>query len=268
VRGEHGELIDKSDPVGFAAELPPRTASIVTDLTKHQWQDNGWMERRQHTNWLEKPISVYEFHLGSWKRDLEPHNGWIDIARWHTSWSRIARRCITRILSCCRQRASLHGSWGYQRSATSPPPVAMARPKTSCISWITATTHNIGVILDWVPAHKSQGRPRLRGSDGSALYEHADPRQGEHPDWGTMIFNYGRTEVRNFLLSNALFWLDKYHIDGLRVDAVASDAVPRPTAARLASGCPTNTADARTSRHRPARDFNREGAHGRHPGVY
>jgi 1,4-alpha-glucan branching enzyme len=267
VRGEHGELIDKSDPVGFAAELPPRTASIVTDLTKHQWQDGAWMERRRHTNWLEKPISVYEVHLGSWKRDWNRHNGWIDY-----------RTLAHDLVAYCQEMNYTHlellpvsehpytGSWGYQTVGYFAATSRYGSPEDFMYFVDHCHKHNIGVILDWVPAHYPKDAHGLRRFDGSALYEHADPRQGEHPDWGTMIFNYGRTEVRNFLLSNALFWLDKYHIDGLRVDAVAS--MLYLDYSRKAGEWIPNQYGGRENI--PAidllRDFNRE-AHARHPGV-
>ena len=267
VRGEHGELIDKSDPVGFAAELPPRTASIVTDLTKHQWRDGDWMERRRHTNWLERPISVYECHLGSWKRDWNRHNGWIDY-----------RTLAHELVAYCQEMHYTHiellpvsehpytGSWGYQTVGYFAATSRYGSPEDFMYFVDHCHQHGIGVILDWVPAHFPKDAHGLRRFDGSALYEHADPRQGEHPDWGTMIFNYGRTEVRNFLLSNALFWLDKYHIDGLRVDAVAS--MLYLDYSRKAGEWIPNQYGGRENIDaiNLLRDFNRE-AHGRHPGV-
>jgi 1,4-alpha-glucan branching enzyme len=223
VRSRHGEVIDKSDPVGFAAELPPCTASIVTDLSVHQWNDAAWMERRRNTNWLEKPISVYEVHLGSWKCDRNRHHGWMDY-----------RTLAQELVAYCKEMNYTHlellpvsehpftGSWGYQTVGYFAATSRYGTPEDFMYFVDYCHQNDIGVILDWVPAHFPRDAHGLRQFDGSALYEHEDPRQGEHPDWGTMIFNYGRNEVRNFLLSNALFWLDKYHIDGLRVDAVAS----------------------------------------------
>jgi len=223
VRQRYGEIIDKSDPVGFAAELPPRTASIVSDLSAHQWHDQQWMERRKDVNWLERPVSIYEVHLGSWKRDWNRHNGWMDY-----------RTLAEELVAYCQEMKYTHiellpvsehpytGSWGYQTVGYFAVTSRYGSPQDFMYFVDYCHQNGIGVILDWVPAHFPKDGHGLRLFDGSALYEHEDPRQGEHPDWGTMIFNYGRNEVRNFLLSNALFWLDKYHIDGLRVDAVAS----------------------------------------------
>ena len=223
VRGQHGEVLDKSDPCGFAAELPPCTASIVTDLSQLHWHDQQWMERRASENQLEKPISIYEVHLGSWRRGANRHHGWLNY-----------RELAQQLVAYCQEMGYTHiellpvsehpysGSWGYQTVGYFAVTSRYGTPAD--FAWFVDYfhQHNIGVILDWVPAHYPRDGHGLRRFDGSALYEHEDPRKGEHPDWGTMIFNYGRCEVRNFLLSNALFWLDKYHIDGLRVDAVAS----------------------------------------------
>lgn len=214
---------DKYDPYGFAAEVPPRTAAIVTDLTQHKWADEQWMEQRASTDWLEKPISVYEVHLGSWKRtSTNP-----------TDWSNY-RDLAHQLVDYCKEMGFTHlelmpitehpftGSWGYQTTGYFAATSRYGTPEDFMYFVDYCHQNGIGVLLDWVPAHFPKDDHGLRQFDGSALYEHADPRQGEHPDWGTMIFNYGRNEVKNFLLSNALFWLDKYHIDGLRVDAVAS----------------------------------------------
>lgn len=223
VKTRWGETVDKTDPHGFAQELPPRTASIVTDLTTHGWNDQQWMERRAAGNPLEQPISVYEVHLGSWKRDHERHNGWLNY-----------RDLAHQLVAYCQEMGYTHlellpvsehpftGSWGYQTVGYFAITSRYGTPEDFMYFVDYCHQHNIGVILDWVPAHFPKDGHGLRRFDGTALYEHEDPRKGEHPDWGTMIFNYGRNEVRNFLLSNALFLLDKYHIDGLRVDAVAS----------------------------------------------
>ncbi len=223
VRGQHGEVGDRSDPYGFAAELPPCTASIVTDLSELPWHDQEWMERRASSNVLEKPISIYEVHLGSWRRGANRHHGWLNY-----------RELAQQLVAYCQEMGYTHiellpvsehpfsGSWGYQTVGYFAVTSRYGTPADFAYFVDHCHRHNIGVILDWVPAHFPRDGHGLRRFDGSALYEHEDPRKGEHPDWGTMIFNYGRCEVRNFLLSNALFWLDKYHIDGLRVDAVAS----------------------------------------------
>ena len=223
VKTLQGEIIDKSDPFGFAAELPPRTASIVTDLSQHQWQDDAWMKRRAKTDWLQKPISVYEVHLGSWKVGGESEHGWLNY-----------RDLAHELVAYCQEFGFTHlellpvsehpfsGSWGYQTVGYFAATSRHGTPEDFMYFVDYCHQNDIGVIIDWVPAHFPKDGHGLRRFDGSALYEHEDPRQGEHPDWGTLIFNYGRNEVRNFLIANAIFWFDKYHIDGLRVDAVAS----------------------------------------------
>ena len=218
----HEGIVEKSDPYGFAAELPPRTASIVSDLDVHVWNDGGWLERRSTQDALAQPTSIYELHLGSWQRGAEsPH--WLNY-----------RELAHRLVEYCQKMGYTHvelmpisehpftGSWGYQTVGYFAVTSRYGTPQDFMYFVDYCHQHGLGVILDWVPAHFPRDAHGLRRFDGTPLYEHADPRQGEHPDWGTMIFNYGRCEVRNFLLANALFWLDKYHIDGLRVDAVAS----------------------------------------------
>ena len=219
----HGQMVDKSDPYGFAAEIPPLTASIVSDLNKFEWTDEDWLEQRTNRNPLNRPISVYEVHLGSWKRDGSGPTDWMDY-----------RKLAHELAKYCTEMGYTHveflpvsehpftGSWGYQTVGYFAVTSRYGSPEDFMFLVNHLHENGIGVILDWVPAHFPKDDHGLRRFDGTALYEHDDPRQGEHPDWGTLIFNYGRTEVRNFLLSNALFWLDKYHIDGLRVDAVAS----------------------------------------------
>lgn len=223
VKNPWGDTCDKSDPVGFAAELPPCTASIVADVNRYEWQDNEWMERRKAINQLEQPISIYEVHLGSWRRTHDRLHGWLSY-----------RDLAHQLVAYCQEMGHTHlelmpvsehpytGSWGYQTVGYFAATSRYGTPEDFMYFVDYCHQHNIGVILDWVPAHFPKDAHGLRRFDGSALYEHEDPRKGEHPDWGTMIFNYGRNEVRNFLVSNALFWFDKYHIDGLRVDAVAS----------------------------------------------
>jgi len=223
ILNEQGEWIDKSDPVGFAAELPPLTASIVTDPRTYQWQDDEWMEKRQQWNPLHSPMNTYEVHLGSWQKGPGRTNGWLD-------YKDLAKRLV----DYCHRMHFTHvelmpitehpftGSWGYQTVGYFAPTSRHGSPEDFMFFVDYMHQHGIGVILDWVPAHFPKDSHGLARFDGSALYEHADARQGEHPDWGTLIFNYGRNEVRNFLVANALFWLDYYHVDGLRVDAVAS----------------------------------------------
>jgi 1,4-alpha-glucan branching enzyme len=223
VKTKWGEVIDKSDPFGFAAELPPCTASIVTDLTQHQWKDQDWMARRAAANPLEKPLSVYECHLGSWRRDPSRMHGWLsyrDLA--HQLVDYVKEMNYTHIELLPISEHPYSGSWGYQTVGYFAATSRHGTPEDFMYFVDYCHQNDIGVIVDWVPAHFPKDGHGLRRFDGTAMFEHEDPRKGEHPDWGTMIFNYGRHEVRNFLLSNALFWMDKYHIDGLRVDAVAS----------------------------------------------
>ncbi|MBA2113869.1 1,4-alpha-glucan branching protein GlgB [Bremerella alba] len=220
---QDGRAVDKCDPYGFAAEVPPRTASVVADLSIHQWKDQEWMERRANEDQLSKPMSVYEVHLGSWQRDLEKDHGWFNY-----------RYLAHELVKYCQEQNHTHielmpvsehpftGSWGYQTVGYYAITSRYGSPEDFMYFVDYCHQHGLAVILDWVPAHFPKDDHGLRQFDGSALYEHADPRRGEHPDWGTLIFNYGRNEVRNFLVSNALFLYDKYHIDGLRVDAVAS----------------------------------------------
>lgn len=223
VKTADGRTVDKTDPYGYASEMPPRTASIVTDLDHHHWNDAEWMRNRREQNQLEKPISVYEVHLGSWRRTSEGTNGWKNY-----------RDLAHELVEYCLQQNYTHvelmpvsehpftGSWGYQTIGYFAATSRYGTPEDFMYFVDHFHQNGLGVILDWVPAHFPKDEFGLARYDGTALYEHEDPRKGEHPDWGTLIFNYGRNEVRNFLLSNAIYWLDKFHIDGLRVDAVAS----------------------------------------------
>ena len=218
-----GEVLEKADPFGFAAELPPRTASVVCDLDAYEWQDKTWMDRRAASDPLTKPISIYEVHLGSWKQDLNNVNGWMnyrDLA--HELVEYCLKMGYTHVELLPVSEHPYTASWGYQTVGYFAATSRYGSPQDLMYFVDYCHQNDIGVILDWVPAHFPRDAHGLRRFDGTPLYEHEDPRQGEHPDWGTMIFNYGRNEIRNFLVSNALFWLDYYHIDGLRVDAVAS----------------------------------------------
>ena len=220
---QHGEWMDKTDPVGFAAELPPLTASIVADITTHRWNDSDWMQQRAERDPLHSPMNVYEVHLGSWQKGPGRTHGWLD---YRDLAHRLADYCnrmnFTHVELMPVNEHPFSGSWGYQAVGYFAPTSRHGSPDDFMYFVDHLHQKGIGVLIDWVPAHFPKDGHGLARFDGSALYEHADPRQGEHPDWGTMIFNYGRNEVKNFLISNALFWLDKYHIDGLRVDAVAS----------------------------------------------
>lgn len=223
VKARGGNVVEKCDPYGFAAEVPPLTANIVADLDTYQWGDYHWMQQRHTRNALDAPISIYELHLGSWNRNHHGDNPWMNY-----------RDIAERLVKYCEMMGFTHvelmpvsehpftGSWGYQTVGYYAVTSRYGTPEDFQYFVDHLHQHNIGVLIDWVPAHFPKDGHGLDYFDGTALYEHADPRQGEHPDWGTKIFNYGRNEVRNFLTSNALFWLDKYHIDGLRVDAVAS----------------------------------------------
>ena len=217
-----GGTHSKSDPYGFQAELPPKTASVICDLSEYQWKDGDWIKQRSESNPLEKPVSIYEVHLGSWQTG-NGKNGWLNY-----------RELAHRLVEYCQELGFTHlelmpvsehpftGSWGYQTVGYFSVTSRYGTPEDFMYFVDYCHQHDIAVIIDWVPAHFPKDAHGLANFDGTALYEHSDPRQGEHPDWGTLIFNYGRNEVRNFLTANALFWFDKYHIDGIRVDAVAS----------------------------------------------
>jgi 1,4-alpha-glucan branching enzyme len=218
-----GTHADRTDPYGFAAEVPPRTASVVADLTSYRWQDGDWMADRASRNALAAPISIYEVHLGSWRRPGDDPQRWLtyaDLERELVPY--IVEMGFTHVEFLPPTEHPLSASWGYQTIGLFAATSRFGSPQ-AFMSLIDALHRaGIGVIIDWVPAHFPKDAHGLRRFDGTALYEHEDPRKGEHPDWGTLIFNYGRHEVANYLVSNAIFWLDRYHIDGLRVDAVAS----------------------------------------------
>jgi len=221
----NGYAVEKADPYAFAAELRPRTASKVWDITKYEWHDAQWMAERRHRNSLNAPISIYEVHLGSWMRAPQAGGdghflGYRDLG------VRLAEYCqqmgFTHIELLPVTEHPFDGSWGYQTIGYFAPTSRHGTPDDFMYFVDALHQRGIGVLLDWVPAHFPRDAHGLAYFDGTHLYEHADPRKGEHRDWGTLIFNYGRWEVRNFLVNSALFWLDRYHIDGLRVDAVAS----------------------------------------------
>ena len=214
--------MDKADPFAFTAEVPPETASVVCDLN-YSWNDSSWMDNRRQRNALGAPISIYEVHLGSWM--LAPE-GREDICSYRGLASRLVdhlgRLGFTHVEFLPIMEHPFYGSWGYQTSAYYAPTRRYGTPQHLMYLIDYLHQHGIGVILDWVPSHFVTDAHGLGYFDGTHLYEHDDPRQGIHPDWNSFIFNYGRSEVRSFLLSNAIFWLEKYHVDGLRVDAVAS----------------------------------------------
>ena len=216
-----GYRAEKSDPFGFFAELRPKTASIVCDIDTYQWSDNDWMEARAQQDQLTQPMNIYELHLGSWKR--KEGGGFLNYRELADELvPYMVEMGYTHLELLPVSEHPLDASWGYQVIGYFAPTSRYGTPADFMAFVDRFHQNNIAVILDWVPAHFPKDGHGLNYFDGTHLYSHEDPRQGEHPDWGTMIFNYARNEVRNFLLANALFWLKKYHIDGLRVDAVSS----------------------------------------------
>ena len=243
VKNWEGHIYEKSDPYGFHQEVRPKTASIVADLNQYEWQDDDWMEQRRNTEPLNQPISVYEIHLGSWmhaaaaeKPQLLSGEGepvavseWNEDARFLTYYE-----LVDKLIPYVKELGYTHiellpiaehpfdGSWGYQVTGYYAPTSRYGNPEDLMYFIDQCHQNGIGIIVDWVPGHFPKDGHGLAFFDGTHLYEHADPRQGEHKEWGTLVFNYSRNEVKNFLIANALFWFDKYHIDGIRVDAVAS----------------------------------------------
>jgi len=221
--GAGGKLFNKSDPLAFFSQHGPQTASITYDLDRYRWDDGEWMERRAAADVYHGPMSVYEAHLGSWKRRFEEENRfltYLELADELVDY--VAEMGYTHIELMPVSEFPYDGSWGYQVCGYFAPTSRFGTPDEFRAFVDRCHQRGIGVIVDWVPAHFPKDAHGLARFDGTALYEHADPRQGEHADWGTLIFNFGRNEVRNFLVGNALFWLEEFHIDGLRVDAVAS----------------------------------------------
>jgi 1,4-alpha-glucan branching enzyme len=215
--------LEKADPYAQAAELRPRTASIVADLDAYTWNDTAWLEARRGKDWTSCPILVYEVHLASWRRDPGQPDRFLtyrELAEQLPPY--VGEMGYTHIELLPISEHPLDMSWGYQVTGYFAPTSRFGTPQDFMYLIDRCHQAGLGVLIDWVPAHFPRDAHGLARFDGSHLYEHADPRQGEHPDWGTLVFNYGRNEVRTFLLSNALFWLDRYHVDGLRVDAVAS----------------------------------------------
>src|SRR5271166_2339992 len=218
----HGYQIDKGDPMGLWHEKPPRTASVVWELD-YQWSDREWMEKRAARNSLRAPISVYEVHLGSWMRVPEEHNRPLTYRETAPRLAEyVGRMGFTHVEFLPVMEHPFYGSWGYQTTGYFAPTARYGTPQDFMYLVDYLHQNGIAVILDWVPSHFPADEHGLAYFDGTHLFEHSDSRQGFHPDWKTLIFNYGRDEVRSFLLSSAIFWLDKYHADGLRVDAVAS----------------------------------------------
>ncbi|MGK7899891.1 MAG: 1,4-alpha-glucan branching enzyme [Hormoscilla sp.] len=244
VKNYEGHIYEKSDPYGFQQEVRPKTASIVTNLDSYSWHDDDWMERRRHTDVLKEPIAVYEVHLGSWMHaDAEQPAQLADgttepvvVVSDYKPYARFLtyRELAAKLIPYVKELGFTHielmpiaehpfdGSWGYQVTGYYASTSRYGTPQDFMYFVDQCHQNGIGVIVDWVPAHFPKDGHGLAFFDGSHLYEHADPRKGEHKEWGTLVFNYSRNEVRNFLVANVLFWFDKYHIDGIRVDAVAS----------------------------------------------
>ncbi|MCV3273156.1 1,4-alpha-glucan branching protein GlgB [Roseobacter sinensis] len=216
-------LPQKADPVGFGAEHPPRTGSVVRDIRDHAWGDEGWMGRRAALHRVDQPISIYEVHLGSWRRVPEEGNrplSYLEHAEQLVAY--VKDMGFTHIELMPISEFPFDGSWGYQPVGLFAPTIRHGTPAEFRAFIDAAHNADLGVILDWVPGHFPEDPHGLAKFDGTALYEHADPKEGFHPDWNTMVFNYGRAEVSNYLIANALYWLQEHHVDGLRVDAVAS----------------------------------------------
>jgi 1,4-alpha-glucan branching enzyme len=223
IKTKEGALLEKIDPFAFYAEVRPKTASKIYDISGYEWQDEEWIRAREAKNLKREPISIYECHLGSFMRNLEEGNRFMTYRELAPIIADYVKRLgYTHIELMPVTEHPLDISWGYQVTGYFAPTSRFGSPKDFMYFVDYMHENGIGVILDWVPAHFPKDAHGLAKFDGTCLYEHADPRQGEHKDWDTLIFNFGRNEVKNFLISSALFWIDKYHIDGLRVDAVAS----------------------------------------------
>ncbi|MDP2239810.1 MAG: 1,4-alpha-glucan branching protein GlgB [Burkholderiales bacterium] len=218
----HGYSADKGDPFAFSWEAPPATASRIWDLS-YQWHDDEWMQRRHAANALTAPMSIYEVHLGSWRRVPEENNRSLTYREMAEPLAQyVSEMGFTHVELMPITEHPFYGSWGYQTTGYFAPTARYGTPQDFMYLVDTLHRHGVGVILDWVPSHFPSDEHGLAYFDGTNLFEHTDPKQGYHPEWNSYIFNYGRNEVRAFLISSALFWYKHYHIDGIRVDAVAS----------------------------------------------
>jgi 1,4-alpha-glucan branching enzyme len=224
VRTAAGHLLEKADPYAQRFEVPPNTASIIWTSGRYEWGDSEWLrDRPSFGGWHERPMTIYEVHLGSWRRVPEQGNRYLTYRELADSLIPYVREMgYTHIELMPVMEHPFSGSWGYQVIGFFAPTSRFGTPDDFRYFVDQCHRHGVGVILDWVPGHFPKDQHGLAQFDGTSLYEHADPRKGEHMDWGTLIFNYGRNEVRTFLMSNALYWLEEFHVDGLRVDAVAS----------------------------------------------
>jgi 1,4-alpha-glucan branching enzyme len=219
--GPAGQLVLKSDPYGFYSEFRPNNASVVFNIDRYAWSDSAWLEARTSRDWLHAPMSIYEVHAGSWRKNSE--GKWLTYRELAAELIPYLKRMnYTHVEFMPLMEHPLDASWGYQTLGYYAATSRFGTPADLMYLIDRCHQEGIGVLLDWTPAHFPRDGHGLGLFDGTHLYEHADPRKGAHPDWGTLVFNYGRNEVQNYLLSNALFWVDKYHVDGLRVDAVAS----------------------------------------------
>ena len=235
IKARGGLTFLKSDPYGNAAELRPATASVVADLSGFDWTDEGWLVAREKQDTKKEPMYIYEMHLGSWKKpeDGRAFYNYRELAPMVADY--IKEMGYTHVELMPVMEHPLDASWGYQVIGYYAPTARYGSPKD--FMYFMMHEQGIGVTLDWVPAHFPRDVHGLSGFDGTCLYEHLDPRQGYHPHWGTLIYNYGRPEVKNFLIANALFWAKKYHADGIRMDAVAS------TERTMGNGWPIFTAE-------------------------
>lgn len=222
IRSPYGDVFLKADPYANSAQLRPETASVVTDLQGFEWNDKIWLRERKRGDTLKKPISIYEVHLGGWKRPEDGREFYNYKEYAHLLADYVKEMEYTHIELLPIMEHPYDPSWGYQVTGYYAPTARYGTPKDFMYFVNYMHEQGIGVILDWVPAHFPKDAFSLGRFDGYAVYEHEDPRQGEHPEWGTYIFNYGRPEVSNFLIANALYWLNEYHVDGIRMDAVAS----------------------------------------------
>lgn len=220
ITAQDGSYLEKSDPYGTFFEKRPGNASIVSDPFSFRWTDSRWMEEKKKKNHFSAPMSIYELHCPSWTRKQDDFFSWKDLIQWLIPY--VKQEGFTHIELLPVMEHPFDDSWGYQVTGFLAPTSRMGSPKEFCSFVNACHEHGIGVILDWPPAHFPADSWALARFDGTCLYEHEDPRKGYHPDWNTLIFNYGRSEVRNFLFASAFQWLDTYHADGIRVDAVAS----------------------------------------------